>query len=75
MILSTSYLSKIIANNSTNPNIKPTIAIGNQRGANTHHHDQSIYPVNFSPINNKVNNPVNEIPELDVFLFDIIYII
>ena len=41
-----------------------TIATGPQNGSNTHHHDQSITPVNFSTMNTTPNSPVTPIPEL-----------
>ena len=41
-------------------NIRTTILIHN--GDKTHSHDQSIYPVNFKPINKTVSNPKKPIP-------------
>ena len=44
-----------------------------QSGLNTHHHDQVIYPVNFSPINKIVRRPANPTPPLLVVLESLIY--
>lgn len=55
--------------------MKIVTAKGNQRGDNTNHHDQVIYPVNFKPMNNKANKVRNENPVVfDVVLFVLIYI-
>lgn len=53
-----------------NKNIK-IVAI--QIGDNIHHHDQSIYSVNFNTIKTTVNNPVNPIPLLLLVDFDILF--
>jgi hypothetical protein len=34
-------------------------------GENTHHHDQSIYPVSFNPMNRIVSKPQKPIPPLE----------
>lgn len=47
-----------------------TRLIGNQIGAVTHHHDQSMNPVSLRPMNRRVNNPPNPIP-VD-FAFDML---
>ena len=42
-----------------------------QRGDSTHHQDQVICPVSFSPINRTVSRPGNPIPEEEEELLDI----
>ena len=39
--------------------------IGNQSGANTHHHDQSILSISLSIMKTIVNTPKNPIPDDD----------
>lgn len=45
-----------------------TTTKGNHRGDNTHHHDQSIYPVSFSVIKTIAKRPVNPIPFVFIVL-------
>lgn len=41
---------------------KITANTGIQIGANTHHHDQAINPVNFNPMKSIASKPKNPIP-------------
>jgi len=45
-------------------NANTIIAVVIHIGDNTHHHDQSIWPVNFRPINKTVSNDTNTLSEL-----------
>ena len=38
-----------------------------QNGDSTHHHDQSIYPVSFKPINSNVSSTTKLLPPLELF--------
>ena len=54
--------------------INTTITNGIQIGANTHHQDQVITPINFNVMNRIANKPKNPIPELAVVLLSDIFL-
>jgi hypothetical protein len=69
------YLEKYPLASINNPNPTTNKIIGIQIGDNTHHHDQSIYLVNFNTMNTMVNKPPNPIPldELDFAIIIFVY--
>lgn len=56
------------------PRTPTTTAIGNQIGDKTHHHDQSMYPVSFSPIKRTDSNSKKNLnPRMFCLFVDIFY--
>lgn len=55
------FAAKIKMGMITSRNIETAMRIGDQ----THHHDQSIYPVSFKTIKAIVRRPVNPMPPLE----------
>ena len=74
VLIPLAHLSAAMMNNKTMPKMMRAIPVLSQSGDSTHHHDQSIFPVSFRPMNSTVSNDTKPppptltvLPELLIF--------